>query len=304
MKKVAAFIILTFLSFTTIYAADAPPASIHLELGKDTLALAEPVPLTAEITNHLSKDLLVQRDEMFGLGDPYYSFSIYLITPEGQEWRYHGPRMRELVSNAYWLYLVLPSGKSVSQLTILRWTFFVPWKYQTVLEKLPSGTYKLFATYRLPKQEGVEGIVLYSDTVEFVFLPLEEKHLPALVEMNSLSYYLNLRAIREIPPILERIRDSNTPYSEAAYATLLIILSKDYESFKSEKARFDELYPDSPFGPYLLRFQLASARASGQLLEADSIKQVWVKALPTFVGVLREDNKVHVIKVEPGGVVK
>lgn len=93
MKKVAAFIILAFLSFTTISAADTvPPASIHLELGKDTLALAEPTFLTVEIHNQSETDLPISDLFMFGLEESSPNWSLFLITPEGEEWEYMGRR--------------------------------------------------------------------------------------------------------------------------------------------------------------------------------------------------------------------
>jgi len=91
MKRVGAALILAFVSLTTIVSSDTlPPASIHLELGKDTLALAEPTVVTIEITNRSDSSQILFNEDVFKLLiSSLLSFT--LITPEGEEWKYEYP---------------------------------------------------------------------------------------------------------------------------------------------------------------------------------------------------------------------
>ncbi|MCK4231738.1 hypothetical protein KAX21_02195, partial [candidate division WOR-3 bacterium] len=237
MKKVAAFIILAFLSFTTISAADAPPASIHLELGKDTLAVAEPVYVKATIANNMEKDLIINTGHMFDIHNSS-RFTLFLITPIGEEWPFVGRRgsVHTTYSPTDPLYFLLPPNERVTEEFFLYWTFIVPREYQDALEKLPSGNYKMFATYKVPGPDEVKNFVIHSDTVEFVFLPVRYKHLHAITQLGSLRDVLLWHAsASKGRPILEFLSKSETPYREAAWAELISWI-QDPEEFKKEKA--------------------------------------------------------------------
>jgi len=297
MKKVAAFIILAFLSFTTISAADAPPASIHLELGKNILALAEPTTLAVEITNLMDGDLLLDNLYMFQLHDSPYHLSLFLITPDGKQWFYTGSRYNVEIMHGpdTKFYLSLPAGNTISRVMPLWWTTFLPYKYQIALETLTPGTYKLFATYLLPEQNGLDNVTIYSDTLEFVFLPLNKKHLPVLLEVDSLwNSFLTLSG-SEIRPALERIRDSETPYSEGAHAKLIGGWVRGYDSFVVEKARFNKQYPESPYEILFLVDQASRALVSHRSLEADSLYRLLNGMSPTHSAVLKYHNKVRLL---------
>ncbi|MBN2379908.1 hypothetical protein JXM67_08930 [candidate division WOR-3 bacterium] len=252
----AVLLIGIMLIATTVVAES--PASISLKLGKDTLALAEPVYLTATITNHLDKSLILDDFEMFRLDQLPYRFSLFLITPSGEEWPYVGARHRVFVTYAasvkHWL--LLPSNTSATKGMLVWWTTFVPWEYQTALENLLSGTYKLFAIYELPEQQGLPETVVYSDTIELTFLPLEWQHRTALLEMDSLRDFFNTGGRRSTSePGLLRIVDSKTPYSEAAYAVIMATWCLDPDSFSTKKDSFNSQYPESQFESYLLNYQ-------------------------------------------------
>ncbi|TET22601.1 MAG: hypothetical protein E3J71_05635 [Candidatus Stahlbacteria bacterium] len=283
MKKVAAFIILAFLSFTTISAAEAPPASLHLELGKDTLALAEPTYLTATITNNMNQDLLLDNFLLFRLKQEPFRFSLFLITPGGKEWAYVGTRGSISISFAPTVrhHLLVPSGQSASKGMMLWWTTFAPRKYQSALEKLPSGTYKLFAIYELPDQENLHKVVIYSDTVEFLFLPVRWEHMQAIIEMDSLRrYFTGGDASWRVLPRLQRIGDSKTPYSEAAHA-LFYGWTNSFDSLTRGKAHFDELYPQSQFQLKFLKRQFLYAKKEGRTDVLDSLNRLLLKIEPS-----------------------
>jgi len=283
MRNIRVVVILAFLSFTTISAADAPPASIHLELGKDILALADPTYLTATITNNMNQDLLLDNFILFRLEQEPFRFSLFLITPNGQEWAYVGTRGSVFISYAPTVrhHLLVPPGQSASKGKILWWTTFAPRKYQSALEKLPSGTYKLFATYELPDQENLHKVVIYSDTVQLVFLPLNKMHLPALIEMDSLRrYFTGGDASWRVLPRLQRIGDSKTPYSEAAHA-LFYGWTNSFDSLTRGKAHFDELYPQSQFQLKFLKRQFLYAKKEGKANELDSLNRLLLEIEPT-----------------------
>ena len=302
MKKVAAFIILAFLSFTTISAADAPPASIHLKLGKDILAVAEPVLLMVEVNNNSGSDLLLDNLSMFTLERNPYRFSLTLITPDGQQWPYDPfSHIDVLYSASAKLYFFLSPGESASDNMLLWWTCFLPDDYQVALEKLPPGPYKLFATYRLPKQKESEVSILYSDTFEFVFLPVQKEYIPVLIEMDSLYFYLNggfKRGLRdEAYQRITRIKDSQSPYSEAAHVKS-VYTNTDMTNYKTEKERFNRLYPNSAFEPFLVKRQFILAQLKGLSNEMDSLLGVYSNLSPTDYRVLKEQNKIKLITAE------
>lgn len=294
MKNLSVSIILAFVFLATVSASDtAPPASIHLALSTDILALAEPTLLTVEIVNNLKKDLFLDNNPMFTLYEAPYRFTLTLISPDGQKWMYDrlGTLHAEYPPDAP-IYFILPPGKKTSDYMFLWWTCFLPKDYKVALENLPLGKYKIFATYRLPKQKELEKMVLHSDTFEFVFLPPKEEHLPSLVEMDSLWLYLYGGAgsalSRDARERLEHLRDSNTPYSEAAHARL-IRFNRNLDSFTVAKAEFDKLYPTSPFAPVLLEAQFTRATLPGVSVskeEVDSIFAAWRNSVPTNFDVL------------------
>ena len=153
----------------------------------------------------------------------------------------------------------------------------MPSEYRYAYENLPHGNYKLYATYRIPGPKEFQEVVVYSDTAEFVFLPPEEKHLQTLRDMDSLKLYDGTRVAS---PILERIKSSNTPYSEAAWAQLISWI-KEPESYILEKASFDATYPETQFSSYLMLNQISLARKKDLIPQIDSILSLWKEETPS-----------------------
>jgi len=295
MRNIRVARILAFLILTTVSASDAvSPATIHLTLGKDTLALAEPTMLTVTTTNLSGNDLVVHSRNTFNLP---YTLRLFLITPGGEESRY-----RTGLSVIYGpdapLYFLLPPGEQATEKKMLWWQYIVPSRYVETLEKLPPGTYKIYGTYRLPN----DNVVIYSDTVEFVFLPPEKEYLSMLKDMNHIHgpIYEPKTDAR-----LRRIKDSNTPYSEAAW-TMLILRTYDYDSLKAEKSRFDEAYPNSQFTSWLLLNQCAAYLMSQSILdpashilpELDSLLELRGQVNPRAVDVLRWKGEIQLLTEE------
>lgn len=247
------FLLLLLILSVIVSATDTlSPASLHLELAKDTLALVEPTLLTVTLTNNSDKELVVEADPLLNLIGGHDGLSLFLITPEGEESRFKNGTNYTYEAK-YWL---LPSQESLSAVLITWWTPFVPLEYTKSLEKLPPGNYKLFASYSVPEQGDGKAVAVYSDTIGFVFLPLNKEHRPVIKELNSLYLDFMVSYRRSAAPIWERIRDSNTPYSEAAWAMLVTLIHRNYyDSLKTEKRRFCEAYPNSQFMPYIQQEQ-------------------------------------------------
>lgn len=257
-------------------AEETAPAMISLELGKDTLALGEPVYLKATITNFSDKDLVINRTFMFGIED-LPNFALYLITPDGDTWPYHGRGLFPYFGPDSKLYFLLPPEEQITGELFLWWQLIVPPEYRYAYENLPHGNYKLYATYRIPGPKEFQEVVVYSDTAEFVFLPLEEEHLQTLRDIDSLKLYDGTRVAS---PILERIKNSNTPYNEAAWAQLISWI-KEPESYIFEKASFDATYPNTQFSSYLMLNQISLARKKGLISQMDSILPLWKEETPS-----------------------
>ena len=272
-------------------------ASLRLSLGKDTFELAEPTLLKAEITNNLDRDLILDNLTFFHLHTFPFRFSLFLITPDGQKSTYEAYRTVDICySMDSPTYCSLYPGQSVSQYRVLWWTSIIPQEYYRALEKLPSGTYKLFATYELPSQKGLDKEILYSDTVEFVFLPLKQEYLSALREMDSLwESFLIARPSQEVRPGMQRLRYSNTPYSEAAYVQLLKWIYYDYDSLQTEKSRFDEQYPKSQFEIPLLSLMVSRATLTKHPSEVGPLFQLIAEKDSTHVGALMHRNEIGII---------
>lgn len=280
-------LLLPILSVTL--TAQTPPASLHLEIGKDTLALAEPTMLKVTITNLSENGIVIHSRHTFELP---YSLKLFLVTPEGEVSRY-----RTGISISYGpenlIYFTLPPGKQVVEDKMLWWQNIVPSRYVAALQELPSGTYQLYATYHLPSND----IGIYSDTLEFTFLPVEKEHLEVLEDLNHIHgpFYE-----KETNTRLRRIADSNTPYSEAAWVKL-ILRTYDYDSLKAEKSRFDEAYPNSPFTPWLLFNQCAFYRMSrpvpdpyaNDLPELDSLMELRASINSRSVDILKFRNEIQ-----------
>jgi len=284
------------VGLTLLYANNPPPISMQVRLGKDTLAMAEPTSLKVSISNHSGKELLIDKRVMFNLYTPPVGLSLTLIFPDGKESVFNeGGSIHVSYGLDAKLYSALAPKETVSNGIILWWTNLLPQEYRRALETLPPGTYKLFATYRLPQPEALEGGKLYSDTIEFVFLPVEEQNLPLLVDMDSLGCggSGNVRREERLP----RISNSKTPYSEAAYATSLIAISS-YDSFAVEKARFDEVYPESQFTSVILHKQYIEAKLSKRVFQRDSIQAVLRNILPTHMIVLPAEKLRRGISVQ------
>ncbi|MEA3311344.1 MAG: hypothetical protein U9Q76_03900 [candidate division WOR-3 bacterium] len=277
MRNIRAVVILAFLILTTVSASEpTPPTSIHLELSKNNLALAEPVYLKATITNLSDNDLVINKTFMFGIED-LPNFLLFLITPNEDIWRYHGRGLFPYFGPDSKLYFLLPPEEQITGELFLWWQLIVPPEYRYAYENLPHGNYRLYATYRIPGPKEFQEVVIYSDTAEFVFLPPEEKHLQTLRDIDSLRLYDGTRVAS---PILERIKNSNTPYSEAAWAQLISWI-KEPELYILEKASFDVIYPETQFASYLMLNQISLARKKGLIPQIDSILPLWKEETPS-----------------------
>ena len=275
------FVISGVLTFVFASANTSVPVSLKLRLGKDTLAMAEATYLKAEITNNTDKDLLLDNRLMFLLANPPYRFSLYLIMPSGEECLYQGFRGVDVLGPVRpHHFFLLPPGVKASKGILLWWSIFLPREYEVALEKLPPGTYKLFVTYRLPETADQEKIVIYSDTVEFVFLPPKSEHHHALVEMDSLYRFFGSIGAAKGRIGLQAIKESNTPYSEAAHARLLTWV-RDLDSFTLEKANFDSLYPSSQFSTHLLETQYKYAKTANRTNVLDSLNRLLLEIEPS-----------------------
>ena len=270
-------------------ATGREPVSIHLELAKNTLALAEATWLTAYITNNTDEELLLDNRSMFCLAAEPYPFELHLLTPEGENWLYQkGRTVRIDYSPQARLYFWLSPKQTISDELWLFVSIFAPEKTRENLEKMSPGKYRYYATYKLPDQEGQRKITIYSDTVELIYLPLKAKDyksLKALREMNSLSECFIKGFSSKNIESLKRIISTNTPYSEAAHALLAGVTLSHYQSdfyqkFIEEKTRFDSLYPDSPFQRDLLKSQVSYVEARGWKTETDSLLNLLSQQYP------------------------
>jgi hypothetical protein len=280
--------LLLYVSPAFALNAGKMPASLNLELSKDTLALAEPVYIEATITNNLEQDLLLDNLRMFGLME-HDRFSMTLINPSGEEWPYTGKTHYTRAPSTR-LWLSVPPGVTLSQGEQFFWTLFVPSECRSALEKLPPGKYKLFATYQLPKQKGMGDVVVYSDTIEFVFLALnpgDRMQRAALIEMDSLRFFFEAGGSRaKVIPYLKRIMDSKTPYTEAAHALFISFIGSSTvnpDSFRVAKAEFDKIYAESQFAPVLVREQCFLSKDEE---ERDSLYNLLSEIEPTYSRVL------------------
>ncbi|MCK4231402.1 hypothetical protein KAX21_00505, partial [candidate division WOR-3 bacterium] len=180
----------------------------------------------------------------------------------------------------------------------LYWTFIVPREYQDALEKLSPGNYKIFATYKLPGPSDVRNFVIYSDTVEFVFLPVGYEHLHAIIQMDSLRKLLICSVGGSTAKLyLKSLSESETPYREAAWAELISWI-QDPEEFKKEKALFDEVYPESQFDSFLLFSQFRIARRRNRTTEADSLLNLLEQETPSRDLILGLRSKLKLITEE------
>jgi hypothetical protein len=165
---------------------------------------------------------------------------------------------------------------------MLWWTPAIPEEYQKSLEKLPAGNYKLIAQYKLP-QENQLGSITISDTVDFTFKAINENYLPTLIEMDSLyDYFHGIRGRDLAFEIMPRIRNSKTPYSEAAAAWLAVFNrslpwpKKDIAAIAlKDKNNFESNYSNSAFLPYVLYWLASAAIISGdKALEENTYKRL------------------------------
>jgi hypothetical protein len=222
--------VVTALLVLTGRAEAKKSLAIHLELSADSLALAEPVALTVEITNNTRRNYILDNQAMFNLYQMYQRFTLTLVDPDNVERNYTQFVTGEFYyTNNAKIYFVLPAGEMVTESKFLWWQGFFEIEYRTSLEDIKPGNYRLFATYKLPNTKKQEMITVYSDTVDFYFKPFEEEHLPVLEEMDSLYHYiggfLSPEVKEKAPESFKRIRDSQTPYSEAAFVRYLLTLN-------------------------------------------------------------------------------
>lgn len=306
LKGILSILLMFVISgmLTPVFASvnTSEPVSIELRLTKDTLALAEATVLTVAVTNHSNSELLLDNRYLFGASEYPYPFKLVMVSPEGEEWEYKGGRrIRTTYLSTSKLYFLLPPEQRVENKLYLWATTFVPEEYRKSLEKIEPGTYKLFATYHVPIQNGLDEFIFYSDTVEFVYLPLDPKDKNsriALQEMNNLSEaFLGAFGSEKEKRKLQTIVNTNTAYSEAAHSMILaLILSSleddPYKKFVTAKKQFESLYPNSPFEPIILPIQIYHATKTDRKKEADSLTQRLESIYPASKNVLFSQNKI------------
>lgn len=272
-----------------------------LELSKDSFALAEPALLTVEINNNSNRDYILDNQAMFSLDRQFQKFTLTLIDPDGVERSFvHYMRVEFSYGSDAKIYFVLPAGEKVKDKKFLWWQHFFEIEYRTSLEDIMPGHYKLLATYRLPNLRGQKRITVYSDTVDFYFKPVEEEHLSVLEELDSLYLYiggfLSPEVKEKAPESFKRIRDSQTPYSEAAF-TRYLLTRTEWDEFIVEKERFDEVYPNSPFVSTLLGVQSSRARMKNKEAERDSLMRYWSQIEPYHRSVLLYEDKLKLVSI-------
>lgn len=298
-------LLLTMFAPVSLYAAEPAPVTMHLELAKDTLALAEATMLRAEIHNNSQNNVFLDGSEMFGMFRYPRPFALYLVSPDGENHRFDIKNKTQIASSN--TYFLLSEDMSVSMEILLWWTPALPELYQKSLERLPPGNYRLYSTYKLPGLEKKDTGLIYSDTVGFVFLPLKEEDKNAILTMDSLwDFFHNLgqskgHAYQLFPSIVS----SRTPYSEAAAAWLavyrpfnLIPRKQQYDRLISEKAIFDSLFLNSQFLPYILYWDQVAARSYDKNKEADSIMVELEKLRPYDFHILLKKGRIELLKEE------
>jgi hypothetical protein len=268
--KATAFVLL-LATFSYIFAALKAPACIHLKMEKDSLALLQPTVLTVQLTNNLNSTLFL-KDHVTIYGPSRHlqwplDLTLTLVTPGGDEY----PCRVNPSPSGPPAYAALPAKDSLCAHSFLNWSEVLTKTCEANLAKIVTpGNYKIFASYELPPQEILhlspeslavlyllyyagkelpmpEGNLVYSDTVEFVFLPQNETYPRRIGKVSSLG-----KAFApdwewnesQAQCRLELLRDSNTPYSEAArYMLLGRIWCRD--SLMSQRVCFASLYPGS-----------------------------------------------------------
>lgn len=299
MKGVLIFL-LTTLTAGFANAAEKAPVTMHLELAKDTLALAEPTMMTIRLQNNQDSSLRLSIWSMH----PYEGFQIFLIKPDGEEWLFgNGSRIcGDHFSDSSNIYS-LAENESITVDQFLWWPDFAPAPERLKAEDFNHGVYKIFGTYL---HAGCNGKI-FSDTISFVFLPLNETSLDALEQVclaNTPRY-----SFEETKNCLKRIRDSNTPYGEGAWAYLISMMPGNYDSLKKETIFFNEKYPLSRFRPFLLQYQFRACAAYNTIKksrfdqnykirrtrEIDSLLTEWERYSPLSLWMLHWKNSTRFI---------
>jgi hypothetical protein len=252
-RSIKSFLLsVVFLSTISFVGVNGEPCPISLtiELAKDTLAFMEPTLLTATITNTSFNDVAVVENLDLELYEMSSGLKVFLITPDDDISRFKFGGNSQPIYTTYWL---LPPGESITVSAITWWACYLPVEYYRTLEKAPSGTYKMFATYKLRLRAGVENRKAISDTVEFTFLPLEKEHHSVIQLFDELHADFLTGYMPGYRGIFEKIVESNTLYSEAVWAGLIGSMShKEYDKMTIQMDSFYKVYPNSDFKPYLL----------------------------------------------------
>ncbi len=301
--------VITFILGLNLFAADtppvtpAPPVTIHLELAKDTLALAEPTMLTMRIQNNQDSSLLLDVLRMH----PFDRFYLYLIKPNGEEWLFgHGSRILGDYFSASNKTYNLSGNESVTVDQFLWWPDFAPALESLGIEDFNPGPYKIWETFSLPGYKDK----IFSDTISFVFLPANETSLDALKLVCRTSVFFH--SGQETRTNLEQIRDSGTPYSEGAWAYLISTIWDDSDSLKTEIDLFDTRYPSSSFRVFLLMHQFLACVNSNTIRksrldlnptiertkEVDSLLTEWERATPQSIWMLYWKNRISSLPEE------
>lgn len=244
MKGVMIFLLAT-LTAGFANAAEKAPITMHLELAKDTLALAEPTMLTIRLQNNQDSSLRLSIWNMH----PYEGFHLYLKKTDGEELLFgHGWRISaDPFPDSNNIYS-LSKDESITVDQFLWWPEFAPTPESLSIGNFNPGEYKIWMSFLHPGFAKA----IYSDTISLVFLPPGEKSLDALelVRLTNTPH-----PFEETKNYLKRIRDSNTTYSEGAWAYLISMMPDNYDSLKEEINLFNAKYPSSSFQTFLLKTQ-------------------------------------------------
>lgn len=279
MKK-GVFLLLVLSLTSFIPAQDNTPVTIHLELSKDTLALAEPVMLSIRVVNNKLRGVPIAVTYEYEYFEPHFKTILTLLEPDGSVVTYGNWKPLITYSDVICdYYYRIPAKSSTIDYRLMCWDGFLyrqPYTYSPGMMRQPlssfePGVYSLFGTfYTKDRNTGFEDTV-YSDTLRFVFLPFEDVHEHEFALIDSLGlgtrgfdeFVLNIKGnmpiLSEAIPALKEIMSSSSPYSEATNAYLISILSYS-DSLEYEKNLFDLNYPQSQFSGYILSRQYSQYR--------------------------------------------
>lgn len=233
------------------------PVKLDLELSKTKLELEELAYLSVKMTNMLDRDQYIRIAP--GVFDWEDRFFLFVMTPDKERGRYAIWCNIDYARGAK-LYYELAANEMVQDGMILDFQRLIPSRLKDQTGRILPGNYKLFAiySYRLTADEKLKNALVFSDTIEVTINTEKEEYDLVLSYLDSLRNENSLSS--EVSEIYSRISETNTPYSEGAWAMYYALISHsvDYDSIVAAKARFDKMCPNSPFSEVILHYQLGA----------------------------------------------